>query len=273
MTIGVRALLVAALALLAGWSWIDRPVAEVELGNRAFARGRYQEALAHYDRALESGHEPGLELDRGLALYQLAIVAEGDERARLVARAEAALGHAMTSQQGKQRSSALVALGNLDLAEGAVGNAIQAYRRALREDPDNELARHNLELALRRRETAKAEPSEPSAGQGQGEPSGPDQGSDAQGRTDGADGAGTQADSEGQGSAQKPESNAASDAEQASPDTHDGAEADGSSAEILDDVDLQDLDRKLDALERRSQALRRSLFSGQGGRPMGGPDF
>ncbi len=118
-------------------------------GNRAYRRGDYARAAERYREALaEEGGNPRLDYNLGTALLRQAEL----EAAR--GRLTAALG----ARTPDLRSQAFYNLGNAHAEDAGDGGAeplraaIAAYRRSLLLDPDQEDARWNLELALRRLE-------------------------------------------------------------------------------------------------------------------------
>jgi len=232
--------LVVILLVHGGWSWIDRPVPAVEEGNIEFARGHYRRALAAYDRALQSGEEREVHYNRGLALYQLARQAKGTEKDILYRSAEAALSHAAASGDARLRSLAVTGLSNLRLAQGHVEAAVRGYREALIADPRNDAARENLELALRMRTESK----EPGPGDASTQDDAPPPAPDA------------------------PEDPPAQDYEDPKKDAT--KPQPGTASADAPEAATGDVERKLDALERRSRLLRRALF-GRGKSAGGAP--
>ena len=168
-----RAITVAALAALAGWTPFRTVDPDVEAGNRAYAEGRYDDALAAYDRAARRGgvDEGGLAFDRGTAELALAGAAkDAAERARLTERALEDLKQATHSKDARIRGAASYNRGNSLMDQGKLEDAIEAYKQALRDDNQLDDARLNLELALRRRQREKAQQSgQGQGGQGQGQ--------------------------------------------------------------------------------------------------------
>ena len=85
-----RALALALVIALGGWEPFRSPDPDVEAGNRAYAEGRYDDALAAYDRARRRGgvDEDGLAFDRGTAELKQAEATRGAaEKQRLTERA------------------------------------------------------------------------------------------------------------------------------------------------------------------------------------------
>ena len=116
---------------------------EVEAGNRLYDEGRYQEAHARYLEALEK--VPGLPLARfneGNALY----------RSQEFQRAMEAFLEAAEGADPEWQAGALYNLGNALIRQQQPGPAAEAYKQALRLDPGDQDAKHNLELALQQLE-------------------------------------------------------------------------------------------------------------------------
>jgi len=157
----VRALLAATFVLAsaspaAAWDPFLSPNDNVEEGNRAMAQDDADGALEAYDRAVrELPDEPGVHLNRGLALLEQGELDEAREELLRAAEPPASDGI---------RADAYYDMGNafFQEAEAAAGQedhqtaqqlfreAADAYRRSLRARPGNRDAAWNLELALRR---------------------------------------------------------------------------------------------------------------------------
>ena len=260
-------MVVLTLALVAtgGWSWIDRPVPAVEEGNRSFARGLFAEAAAAYEQALVEGAEPELLLNRGLALYRMGIASSGGEAAETLRRAESALSRVANGKRPWLQARALTGLGNLYMHQKKFGDAIAAYRRALTGDPKNDVARHNLELALRRR-LEDEQAGEDESGQGtsgaqeggaEGAAAGEPGQKDEPEPGDAADGTGA---GQGPDGPDEPAPNNNPEVEVANPDATNPGGGTESRPEPPRTAEVSDLSRKLEALERRSHNLRRRLL-------------
>jgi hypothetical protein len=168
-----RALAITLVLALGGWEPFRTRDPDVEAGNRAYAEGRYDDALAAYDRAVRRGDvDPdGLAFDRGTAeLKKAESLAEPAEKQRLTERALEDLKQAARAKDSHVRGAASYNRGNALMGQDHVDDAIEAYKQALRDDPELDDARLNLELALRRRQ--KQQQRQPQ-GQGQGGPQGP----------------------------------------------------------------------------------------------------
>ena len=156
-----------ALIPLGGWEPLWQNDADVDAGNRAYAEGRYDDALAAYRRARDNGVDSaGLAYDEGTAT-----MAKGDQVADAAGK-EALYDEAWQqlgkATHGKDKSLAARAhynRGNIRMKQKKLDEAIDAYKDALRADPTLESARSNLELALRQREKQRQQ----QQGQGQGQ--------------------------------------------------------------------------------------------------------
>ncbi|MGD2218479.1 MAG: hypothetical protein PVJ64_17105, partial [Gemmatimonadales bacterium] len=154
---GTSLSIVLAAVLLGFRFWGQEPG-----GNRAYRDGDYSTAVERYRSALMRGAStPRLEYNLGTALLQ---IAERREAQRF-------LESALRAQTPELRAHAFYNLGNV-LTHGASASAedikaaIQAYRRSLLLDPQNENARWNIELAMRRLQEMQRL-SQPLAGSGE----------------------------------------------------------------------------------------------------------
>ena len=142
-----RSLALLLLLALGGWEPLRSPDPDVQAGNRAYAEGRYDDALEAYDRvARRGGVDPhGLAFDRGTALLKKAqATKDAAERAKLMARAVEDLKEAAKSSDPRLRADAHYNRGNASLGEDSIeklGEAIEAYKDALRASPDHDNAR------------------------------------------------------------------------------------------------------------------------------------
>lgn len=119
-----------------------RPRTQLDEAVAALTARRFAEALARLDAVLAAESDgPG----RAFALNKrgVALMGLGDRAA-----AEAAFRDALAAVA--DYPGALVNLGNLQLEDGAVEEAIAYYRRALEADRDHPGAHFNLGIALKR---------------------------------------------------------------------------------------------------------------------------
>ena len=182
---GRAGLFALALAVLPGWTPFRTVDPDVEAGNRAYAEGRYDDALAAYDRAGRRGgvDAAGLAFDRGTAgLKKADAVKDPTEKRRLTERALEDLQQAGRSKDNHVRGAASYNRGNALLAQDKLADAIEAYKQALRDDAQLDDARLNLELALRRRQQQQSQGGQGHGQQGQGQQGQGQQGQGQQGQ-------------------------------------------------------------------------------------------
>ena len=131
------------------WWWRSDP--DVEKGNAKAQDGKFEEALADFERAESSlsteEQKRQLAFDRGIALHGAGKLDE----------AQKAFAHAAQSEDKGLRARAAFNEGNTALARKNKKEAIDAFVRSLRADPSYAPARKNLELLL-------SEPPPPPAG-------------------------------------------------------------------------------------------------------------
>lgn len=170
---GALACVLAVGLVLPGPVWaagpleVDHP--RVAEGRAAYDAGKYEEALAAFEAAKkERPDDPAVEYNRAVALAQLGRVAE----------AKTALQRVAESNQPDLQQKAWYNLGNVHATTGERKEALQAYRRALKLDPNDAMARHNYEVVLR-----NLPPPQQSGGPDGGVDGGSDGGSDG-GRPD-----------------------------------------------------------------------------------------
>jgi Ca-activated chloride channel homolog len=170
-TVARSSLAALAVVALGGWEPFRTTDPDVEAGNQAYAEGRFDDALAAYDRAgRRGGVDPdGLAFDRGTAeLKKSEAIADPAEKRQLAERALEDLKQAARGKDPHIRGAAHYNRGNALMSQDRLEDAIEAYKQALREDPDLDDARLNLELALRRRQKQqRKQQQQPQQGQGQ----------------------------------------------------------------------------------------------------------
>lgn len=124
--------------------WLYNPRERTATGVEALRAGRGREALATLDTAVRlAPDDPRTLYDAGSARL---VLEEQTERA--VELLEKASG----SAPPEMAPHAFYNLGNARLSADDARGAVEAYRKALRLDPDLRPAKHNLEIALRRLE-------------------------------------------------------------------------------------------------------------------------
>ena len=132
-------LMIIAILLLAACS----PSAE-ELnnrGNKAFAGQDYKGALSAYQEAQDKSPETAE------SYYN---AANTHYRRKDYQQAQQQLQQGLTKAQGDLSQNSFYNLGNTLFNAQQFEPAIEAYKEALRLNPDDEQAKHNLELALKR---------------------------------------------------------------------------------------------------------------------------
>ncbi len=135
-------LFIAAFVIVLS-GWIGGWTRAMKAGNEAYVRGNYNEAQAAFQRAtLEKPDNPVAHYNLGTALYR-------QGKFREAARTfQASLSrHAEQAEDTLNRSSILYNLGNAQFKVGDLTRAIEAYQQALRFDPQDTDAHHNLALA------------------------------------------------------------------------------------------------------------------------------
>jgi tetratricopeptide (TPR) repeat protein len=141
---------------------LERPDAEVEAGIAALRSGDAEAALSHFDRAARARPDRGeVHWNRGLALRALGRTEEAKE----------AFARALAT--GGATREALHGLGHLHAEAGELDRAIASFRAALERDPDDAVARRNLEALLRQQAERNApQPQGPSSEESEEDSSG-----------------------------------------------------------------------------------------------------
>lgn len=175
-----------AVVLLAGHAQAAGPLEvnhpEVELGTELYDAQKFEEALKHYDAALvDKPSDARVQYNRGLALHKLG---RNDE-------AKTAFQNALDlDRSGELAGKIHYNLGNVAAATGDKQTAIKEFRAALRKNPEDTLARHNLEVLLKNLPPEESKGSDGGTPDGGGHDGGkPDAGMDG-GSTDGGSDAG-----------------------------------------------------------------------------------
>ena len=130
--------------------------AETNEGNRLYEEGRYGEAHEKYLEALlEAPDSPLIRFNDGNALYR----AENYESALESFRS------AVESGDPRLASAAWYNLGNTLFRQGALPESLEAFKQALRADPADVDAKHNLERVLEQMQQQQQE--QPQQGDGE----------------------------------------------------------------------------------------------------------
>ena len=157
-TLGLVAVGVSALGFAAPTELVGQAGrAETREGNRLYEEGRYAEAHAKYLEALlDAPDSPIIRFNDGNALYQ----GQDYESALESFRA------AVESGDPQLAAAAWYNLGNTLYRQGALPESLEAFKHALRADPADVDAKHNLERVL---EQMQQQQQEPQQQQGDGE--------------------------------------------------------------------------------------------------------
>ena len=173
----MKGALLLGMAVAGFWWWRSDP--DVEKGNAKVVDGKFEEALADYQRAeatlTQEEQRHVLAFDRGVALHG----------ANKLDEARKAFAAAAQSEEPVLRSRAAYNEGTIALAAKDSAGAIDAYIRSLRADPTYGPARHNLELIL-----TQPDPPPSDGGENQGDGGGQDGGGSDAGNQGGSDGGG-----------------------------------------------------------------------------------
>jgi tetratricopeptide (TPR) repeat protein len=157
------------LVPLAGWDPFRTTDGNVDAGNQAFGQGRYDDAIHDYEHAGGGVDRGGLDYDLGTARLKAAD-AEKDpkKKQQLHDDGMADLAHAAgAAKDPRVRAQAAYNRGNAFFSDGKLDDAVTSYKQALRENPELEDARLNLELALRHRKKEQQQQQQQGQGQGQ----------------------------------------------------------------------------------------------------------
>ena len=133
----VLVMLVALYPLLVGFG--DSPEGRNRKGNRFYRDGRFDEALTEYRGAQVLAPElAALAFNAGNALFRKGELPDAIRE----------YGNAALSDDVAMSSAALYNAGNAFLQAGQIDAAVEAFKGALKLDPDDQDAKHNLEVAL-----------------------------------------------------------------------------------------------------------------------------
>lgn len=118
-------------------------------GGREYAAGKYEAALIHYDAVLTQEPENYMALEgRGAALYRLG---------KHAAAAEAWASATYVAPDKATRAKSYFNLGNSYMKRKAWEQAIKHFSSALKNNPEDALAKYNLSYALAMRDKEKEE--------------------------------------------------------------------------------------------------------------------
>lgn len=216
-----------------------------EQGTLAYKAGSYEEALSFYRQAQVARPDyPELNINAGSALYKNQ---EYDRAVRELRRT-------LTAPDAQLKARAHYALGNTLYRMDEFGLAFEEYKWALRLDPNDSDAKHNLELVLRE---LQANMRAPQQGVNQESPNSQD----------------PQVGEENQDGEQQPGGQPLRGANSGAPPTGQqgpSQQGDALSRALLDapgNLAIEDAIRILDALQDRQQAVQAQWNRGSDGRP------
>jgi tetratricopeptide (TPR) repeat protein len=140
----IPAAAVVLMVLAVGGSRVDAQTirSSIRDGNRAYEKGKYNDAEVEYKKALEKDAKSHAGLfNLGDALYKQQ---RYDEAMREYNNA------ALATRNTDNRAASYYNLGNSFFRSNKLQESIEAYKQALRTNPGDEDARYNLQLALDR---------------------------------------------------------------------------------------------------------------------------
>ncbi len=153
-------LITALLAVLMLSACSPEGPASIQEGNEAFEADQYEQAQEAYDRALEAMPEsPEVTYNSANTLYKQEQF--GEAKYKLDVSAE-------TAEPSLSQYAAFNAGNSLYMSEEYEA-AVEAYKQALRLDPTDQEAKHNLELALQRIEEQQEQERQEQEGEQEGE--------------------------------------------------------------------------------------------------------
>lgn len=128
------------VCLVAATAFAQQPKQEVREGNKLYKEQKYKEAAEHYRKAVQkqSNYIPGL-FNLGNSQYKQ----QQFEASRKVFE-----GTAKTATEKTEQAAAHYNIGNTYLEEKKYKEAVEAYKNALRKNPQDEQAKYNLSYAL-----------------------------------------------------------------------------------------------------------------------------
>jgi tetratricopeptide (TPR) repeat protein len=131
-------LLLLALMLLSGHGWAGT-ADDVNLGNHAYGKGKFDQALQDYrDAQIKSPNNPVVTYDLGNALHQTGQFKEAEQAYQKVLKV----------RDAGLRAKTLYNLGNNFVQQGQYEDAVKKYHEALKLKPRDEDTIYNLSQAL-----------------------------------------------------------------------------------------------------------------------------
>jgi Ca-activated chloride channel family protein len=156
------AVLVLLMPALTGFDLFMRRDPNIEDGNKLLEAGKAADALKAYDRAAEAlPDEPIVRFDRGTALYQLGKYAEAQKEFQRASEG--------SGRDPRLKADAYYNMGNAYFQQQRWKEALDAYKRTLSLRPEDRRAKWNLELAQRKLKETPPPPPQPQSGNDQKE--------------------------------------------------------------------------------------------------------
>lgn len=127
-------------SLIAATAFAQQPKKEVREGNKLYKEQKYKEAALQYQKAVQQqpNYIPGL-FNLGNSQYKQ----QQFEASRKIYE-----GTAKTATERNEQAAAHYNIGNTYLEEKKYKEAVEAYKNALRKNPQDEQAKYNLSYAL-----------------------------------------------------------------------------------------------------------------------------
>jgi tetratricopeptide (TPR) repeat protein len=118
-------------------------------GNSLYNRGKYDEALSHYQMAeVLEPDATSIHFNLGNALFRLGKYQEAARELELV----------MIDKKPERRANAMYNMGNVAFKSGQLDPAIKAYAGALAINPNDKQAKQNLEFCLKKKQEQQNKP-------------------------------------------------------------------------------------------------------------------
>ena len=160
MNVKTPILIVAVFCVLMTLACASEGPASIQEGNTAFEAGQFEQAQEAYDRALEAMPDsPEVAYNSANTLYRQELFGEAGYGLDVSAE---------TADPGLSQYSSFNKGNSLYMSEEYEA-AVEAYKQALRLDPTDREAKHNLELALLRIEEQQEQEQQEQEGEGEGE--------------------------------------------------------------------------------------------------------
>ena len=160
MNVKTPMLTIVVFCVLTSLACASEGPASIREGNEAFEAGQYEQAQEAYSRALESMPDsPEVAYNSANTLYRQELFGEAGYGLDVSAE---------TAEPNLSQYSSFNKGNSLYMSEEYEA-AVEAYKQALRLDPTDREAKHNLELALLRIEEQQEQEQQEQEGEGEGE--------------------------------------------------------------------------------------------------------